>query len=555
VLLLLVSAAVQAQDLRLDGDTDRTGTTDGTAAERALKATKSVIVLNNCDDSNVDTAADHDDEVINGADDFKQFEPVIFRKIAAAPSGEVSISIKKVLDDDVPEKRRVRIFKADGTQIIGPSKATKYILTAGDIAKLRTGDLTLLVEGLAFRTSVRLFVSLGANEKDYVILEVAPFILTPHHLKAQKNWVVDLDNPESSKFVTAFKSVCSAAGVEPVVMMSSDRWIEDELAWGYTETPRHRMPVAMHMLRLRELRASVRALVKPNVGYCVPFRYPPDPALAHGPKLPSSINYGGNLEVAPPTPQHPFGRVYYGSIKSQDDANNTYSKREIDERFQEFFRRQKIQPAIELNSDWLRVGHVDELVTFVPTGSGAKCVMLLASPKMAFSIIRSLPPNTPLDERYELIGGGGGFKTVGGFLAYGQLQRSLEQYNLDADYKIFGADHAHPDPNSIKGKLKAALNLSEADIREVPVLFVNNHATKWQAVALSPGTVNLSSMGKHSLVPDPFLPAFKASFVTALSGTGNKIHWIDGWLYHVGQGEVHCGTNELREPFAKNWWK
>ena len=73
-----------------------------------------------------------------------------------------------------------------------------------------------------------------------------------------------------------------------------------------------------------------------------------------------------------------------------------------------------------------------------------------------------------------------GLDTVGDFFNFGQLARSFEEYNMNVDFKTFGLDHANPDPDSIKGRLKAALNLSESDIFEVPVLYFNqDRPTVW----------------------------------------------------------------------------
>jgi protein-arginine deiminase len=58
------------------------------------------------------------------------------------------------------------------------------------------------------------------------------------------------------------------------------------------------------------------------------------------------------------------------------------------------------------------------------------------------------------------------------------------------------------------------------------------------------------------LIPEPYLDAFKAPVQSFLCGIGQKPRWIDEWfVYHVNVGEVHCGSNSLREPFAKKWWE
>ena len=124
-------------------------------------------------------------------------------------------------------------------------------------------------------------------------------------------------------------------------------------------------------------------------------------------------------------------------------------------------------------------------------------------------------------------------------------------------FETFGLDHANPDPDSIKGRLKAALNLSESDIFEVPVLYFNrDRPTVWFGLALSPGMVNLNSMSEFSLVPEPFLQEYKAHLLSTMASLGQIPIWIDDWsLYHAAMGEVHCGSNTLRESFTKKWWQ
>jgi protein-arginine deiminase len=547
------------QDIVLDGDADRSGAVDGSPVERGLKATKSVIVINNCDRDEPTLPAgtpqpDNFDRVINGDEDRKDLEPIIIRRTSTIPLENVSLRLSAHSSDAVDEKRRVRIFKSDGTAIIGPESSTTYELSKGEISALQAGNMSLLVEGLNFATSVKLSLYAGTAERDSLIIEVAPFILVPHSQRPAKNYVVRTISAlraASTAYVKLFTDACAAANVQSTVLESNDVWIEDEMSWGYSETPRIYMPIALHLYRLRDLKANVRNLLASNVGLATIFDYGPDPING---SVSDSINYGGNLEVTPPTQQFPFGRVYYGSIKSTDDELNAYRQREIDPRYQEFFKRSKLQPPIDLNTDWLGVGHVDEVVTFVPRPDG-KFALLLASPKLALDVARRLRRGTPLDSKYNLLVPG--LETVDDLFSYGQLMRSFEEYNMDVDFKTFGVDHSSPAPDSIKGKLKAALNLDEGDIFEVPVLYYNHDQTNvWFGLALSPGMVNLNSMGRFSLVPDPFLNEFKHELERVLGTAGQVAVWIDDWfVYHAALGEVHCGSNTLRVPFAKKWWQ
>jgi protein-arginine deiminase len=76
--------------------------------------------------------------------------------------------------------------------------------------------------------------------------------------------------------------------------------------------------------------------------------------------------------------------------------------------------------------------------------------------------------------------------------------------------------------------------------------------------------VNHLVISSASIVPKPYGPvideiddecAFERAFRTALPE--RKVYFIDDWYsYHQMLGEVHCGTNARRTPFANvRWWE
>jgi protein-arginine deiminase len=566
IIAILWAGPSIGQVIDLDGDTDRDGRVCGTRAEEELECKNSVLVINNCDRDGPLSASgkpnpDNQDDVINGCEDRKDLEPIVLRKLSKPPCGTISLRLKAYSSDDVCEKNRVRIFKDDGTMILGPNTLMVYELSDSDTKLLLKADLKFLVEGLAFATSVKLSVYLDECEQDSLILEDAPFLLVPHSQGAAENYVVKVpDDPEtpSSAYVDAFRRACFAARVRPVVMSAQcDVWIQDEMSWGYSETPRVLMPVVLHLYRLRELRSNVRGLLGPGVGYATLFDYGPDPpGTSQAASGTDSINYGGNLEVTPPAPGFPFGRVYYGGVKSTssqaDGLLGSRLPRQIDRRYQAFFRRQKVQRPIGLNTDWLFVGHVDELITFVPKACGG-FALFLASPRLALDIVTKMPGNTPLDPNY--LGDTLHLSKASDLLDKKTLGMTLKEYNTRVDARIFGPNHASTDRTCIKVRLKEALGLDEADIFEVPVLFRDFNDLGAGALALTPGMVNLSSMGGICLVPEPFLDPYKSRLSSVLSGIGQRPMWIDNWaIYHAFVGEVHCGSNIRRQPIGKKWW-
>lgn len=55
-----------------------------------------------------------------------------------------------------------------------------------------------------------------------------------------------------------------------------------------------------------------------------------------------------------------------------------------------FLYAQKVQSPIEIFTDWLTVGHVDEILSFVPAQNDKGFTVLLASPRKAQAILRGL---------------------------------------------------------------------------------------------------------------------------------------------------------------------
>lgn len=106
----------------------------------------------------------------------------------------------------------------------------------------------------------------------------------------------------------------------------------------------------------------------------------------------------------------------------------------------------------------------------------------------------------------------------------------------------------------IRAQLQEALNINDADVVEVPILY--NPSTG--------NMVNLLLVGKNCIVPKPYGPLmggqdlFEQAFTTDLAGIGLTIHFINEWHeYHLDGGEIHCGTNQCPtngSARAKQWW-
>jgi hypothetical protein len=95
----------------------------------------------------------------------------------------------------------------------------------------------------------------------------------------------------------------------------------------------------------------------------------------------SAENFGGNIIASPPVSGARFGKVIIGNKR-------TLLGELVDPDLKRFLRRQNTQPLVEIDTSWLQVGHIDELITFAPSNAGGeRFAILRASPAVALIIL------------------------------------------------------------------------------------------------------------------------------------------------------------------------
>ena len=69
----------------------------------------------------------------------------------------------------------------------------------------------------------------------------------------------------------------------------------------------------------------------------------------------------------------------------------------MDSEVRDSLRAQIVQEPFEIDTNWLVVGHVDEVVSFVPTNatSGNKFKLLIASPRRAYTLLDGIARTNP----------------------------------------------------------------------------------------------------------------------------------------------------------------
>jgi hypothetical protein len=106
--------------------------------------------------------------------------------------------------------------------------------------------------------------------------------------------------------------------------------------------------------------------------------------LARGGQMHGSENYGGNIESTPPSGMARLGVIILGNAIDPESGRES-----VDPDLLRVFAKQKKQPIVEIDTSWLKVGHVDEMLAVVPsTRAGGGFAVLHASSRAAVELIR-----------------------------------------------------------------------------------------------------------------------------------------------------------------------
>uniref|UniRef100_A0A8C8VJX9 Protein-arginine deiminase n=1 Tax=Pelusios castaneus TaxID=367368 RepID=A0A8C8VJX9_9SAUR len=443
---------------------------------------------------------------------------------------------KLVLDVSESDVDKVRVFHASGNDSFAQYK---HVLGSGKRSYVVDHDSrqenTFYVEGLAFPDAdfsglVSFSVTLLENVPDTpvftdtVVFQVSPWIMTPNTLQPVEVFVYLESNED---FLEALSTLVRKANCKlticPEVENRGDRWIQDEMEFGYIQAPHKTFPVVFDSPRDRGLRDfPFRRILGPDFGYVT--RRPPKGHV-------SSLDSFGNLDVSPPVTvkgkEYPLGRILIGSSLPRSGG------RKMTKAVRDFLYAQKVQPPLELYSDWLTVGHIDEFLSFVPAPDRKGFRLLLASPNACYKLLTEKQREGHGNAaQFAGEGAPGGSSLLTFFL------QSCIDWNRQT--------------------IKEELGLTEQDIIDIPQLFVLNNS---RADAFFPDLVNMIVLGKHLGIPKPFGPiinqqcCLEENVRSLLEPLGLICTFIDDFFsYHTLLGEVHCGTNVLRKPFSFKWW-
>ncbi|NXF70931.1 PADI1 deiminase, partial [Sclerurus mexicanus] len=545
-------------EVSLDVDWSRSGRVKGKGKDKAKWTWgpdgQGAVLLVNCDRDSPGLGGPDSGQVdIRTPADLQDMSIMLLRTQGPSATFAEYQVVLHVPETDADKVRVFHALRGDSwphyKPVLGPDKLS-YVLD-----HVGTGDNTFYVEGLAFPDKgFSGVVSISASLlevphksspgtpifTDTVVFRVAPWIMMPNTQQPLEVFVCSikqgLDSNEA--FLEGLKVLLKKANCKLTICSEqdtrSDRWIQDELEFGYVEAPHKSFPVVFDSPRNRGLKDfAFKKILGPDFGYVT--REPPG-------KTVTSLDSFGNLDVSPPVTvrgkEYPLGRILIGSPLPWA------SGRRMSRAVRDFLFAQKVQAPLEVYSEWLSVGHVDEFLTFVPAPDRKGFRLLLASPNACYKLF----------QEKQRQGHGEATQFIG---MKDSERRSIDDILADESLKSDNR-HAQRCIDWNRHLLKQELGLSEQDIIDIPQLFILRGS---RADALFPDMVNMLVLGRQLGIPKPFGPevggqcCLEQRVRELLEPLGLSCTFIDDYFsYHVLSGDVHCGTNVRRKPFAFKWW-
>ncbi|XP_004603436.2 protein-arginine deiminase type-6 [Sorex araneus] len=397
--------------------------------------------------------------------------------------------------------------------------------------------------------------------KETVVFRVAPCIFTPstqvplevylcRELQVQgfADAVTELSEKSESQVATVYEDPNRLG-----------RWLQDEVAFCYTQAPHKTVPLALDTPRiLKPEDFPMKYSLSPEIGYMIHDTQDHNVA---------SLDSIGNLVVSPPVKvvgkEYPLGRILLGSSFYPSKQGRNMSKA-----LRDFLYAQQVQAPLELFSDWLMAGHPDEFMCFIPTEVKSKSDkdfrLLLASPSACYRLFQE-----KMDEGF---GDTQLFEEVQDeqLLSNGKEAYTIAQLLANEELKMQN-DYVEKCINLNRTLLKQELGLVEQDIIDVPQLFCLEQLTntpssqqtdKLFARPYFPNMLQMVVMGKYLGIPKPFGPQIRGKccleqrICQLLEPLGLKCTFIaDFDCYLTEVGDFCACANVRRVPFDFKWWQ
>lgn len=541
---LLASAPFNLFAVQLTADVDRDGALNPALddlAEDAWLWERGAVFLNNNDSDLNSGEPDHADSVVNGASDFDDLARLLISQDSSlSPSATVTVSVSSA------SAPYVRLFVVNG-------QSSAVTITPGAVGNVSTGaliagDVELLIEGNSYATgtwngkvdvTVTVQPPSGLAQTDTVQLRVAPWLMLSNLQPADRVYLreyVGQNDAMKADLQTILPGVSASLVVSPGTdpYPSNNIWMQDAMEIGYSEMPGQRMSVVLKSNRSTSWPLSnypKNSMLTPDFGW---FQFSSYRSVAGSGNAPDGwLDWMGNLEITPPLPGYPYGKIYYGY--------NPATGNSFDPAIVALLNAQELQgPALAIDTGWLLIQHVDELACWVPTSSGGQ---------------KLLVPDTTL--MYNLLDSWvtAGYSTVPMMTLY-QPAETVGAFRNDSSFRTTNLNLQSNRINPAIETMKTAWGLSESDLIRIPAAYFSDGSS------YVPNMVNNLVVNSSVYVPDPHGPIvsgqdlLQVDFQNRLSAAGVTltVHFLDDQRYHKWSGNVHCATNTRREGFTPGIW-
>lgn len=305
---------------------------------------------------------------------------------------------------------------------------------------------------------------------------------------------------------------------------SSDIWMQDCMELCSAWSGGKRLQAVFDSNRGRGLAGLPKALAD-----LWDLVYVKNPAtqMSHG-------DYGGNLEVTPFDDIMVAGSTITAPCKA-------------------FFEKLGYAGRLATpDTRWLTVGHIDEYISFIPTAHAPGGYSIVkADPAYALEMLTNID-DTELDgidrsDRDFLLRVK---RVLNARLTDPEAGRGTAEGDFITMNRAIG-EIIEKNAGELKQFIRTTVNAPDRDFAEVawPSLYEGRGGARpTGCCAFLPGVVNLTVVRNHLLVPACHIPSFDRVIEARFRAQGNTVHFIDDEPYHDSMGEIHCGTNVLRDP-------
>jgi len=370
------------------------------------------------------------------------------------------------------------------------------------------GTVSLGLEAFDYGKEVKIEMIVWYNSlkigTDEIRVLCAPYFISPNDLSADSTFVSFVTHECFDVFTNGLSGVCDVEkSIDYPINIGSqnETYIQDHVEFGYTRTG-----IGQETFRTMEVvlgksnnTPDLTDLIGTNVAFYAPY----------------SEDDFGDLMVTPQTSNFPYGITVVGSTCL----------------YNEFLEEQLVQTTggevINIDTSWLTVPHVDNLVHFIPVGSSFK--VMVADLDLAINILNTYTnesievfdnPYNPIRNRYNDPANSTNIYAITTKLTnmYEVLE---EQLGIDKTTFIHVPVAFNPEDNPDTGYVKALL----------PVL-INMQYIK-------------SQNQKRLFVPKSFFEPFYTNSVNGLKTKLNLIGFSDNEIRIVPTGE-----GNLYSPFS-----